>query len=452
MASRIKTTFVCAECGSRSASWFGRCPDCQAWDSLAEEKIPVRKKNEPEHRPAQPISLDQVPLEQGNRLSTGLREFDRVLGGGVVPGSVVLLAGEPGIGKSTLLLQAAAGLAQNGRLLLYVSGEESTSQIRLRAERLRLDLASLHVIPETNLEAILAAAETCPWDILAVDSIQAVGSVNVPSAPGSLAQIRESSSRLISLAKTLNRPVWLVGHVTKDGAIAGPKVLEHMVDAVLYFEGEQGYNLRILRSFKNRFGSINEIGVFEMKDRGLSEVDNPSALFLAERPKHASGSVVIPTIEGTRPILVELQALVSASGLAMPRRQALGIDPARLMLLTAVLEKKVGLRLYDRDVFVNVTGGVKVVEPAADLGVMAAAVSSYFDLPVDPETVFIGEVGLAGEVRGVSRLDLRLREAQKLGFKRAVLPKSESERVKPPPGLDLAPVASVADLLAWIRG
>ena len=450
--SKIKKSFVCAECGYSSPRWYGRCPDCQTWDSMVEEQKKPAGSSGRNITPAQPISLDKAPLEQGHRLTTGLAEFDRVLGGGVVPGSVSLLAGEPGIGKSTLLLQAAAGVARNGRLLLYVSGEESTSQIRLRAERLGLDLSSLHVVPETNLESIIAAAETYPWDILAVDSVQAVGSANVPSAPGSLAQIRESSSKLISLAKAMNRPVWLVGHVTKEGSIAGPKVLEHMVDAVLYFEGEQGYNLRILRSFKNRFGSINEIGVFEMKDRGLAEVSNPSALFLAERPEHASGSVVIPTMEGTRPILVELQALASSSGLAMPRRQALGIDPARLQLLTAVLEKKVGLKLYDRDIFVNVTGGVKVVEPAADLGLIAAVASSYFDRPVEAEAVFIGEVGLAGEVRGVSRIDLRLREAQKLGFKTAVLPKTESERIKPPKGLTLAPVASVSDLLVWLKG
>ena len=450
--AKIRTKFVCSECGYMSPKWLGRCPDCQAWDSMDQEEIkPVHRPGLGEGRQPKTMTLDQVPQEDGVRMLTGLGELDRVLGGGVVPGSVVLLAGEPGIGKSTLLLQAASGLARAGRRMLYVSGEESPAQLRLRAQRLGLDLSSLEVASETLLENILALAEDHPWDLLAIDSVQSIGSSSVGSGPGSLMQIRESAGRLINLAKTMNRPVLLVGHVTKEGAIAGPKVLEHMVDTVLYFEGERGYNLRILRSFKNRFGSVNEIGVFEMKDRGLSEVANPSALFLAERPSDAPGSVVIPTLEGTRPILVELQALVSASGLAMPRRQALGIDPARLSLLTAVLEKKVGLRLYDRDVFVNVTGGVKVVEPAADLGLVAAVASSYFDRPVDPEAVFVGEVGLAGEVRGVSRMELRLREARKLGFKTAVLPATELTHLNKI-GLKLAGVASVTDLLQWLKG
>jgi len=399
---------------------------------------------------ARPMTLDQVRLEEEGRLQTGLVELDRVLGGGVVPGSAVLLAGEPGIGKSTLLLQAASGVGRRQGRLLYVSGEESPAQLRLRAERLKLDLSLLTVLAETSLEAILAVARDSAWDILALDSIQSVASTDIGSAPGSLVQIRESASRLIALAKTENRPVWLVGHVTKEGAIAGPKVLEHMVDTVLYFEGERGHNLRILRSFKNRFGSVNEIGVFEMKDVGLVEVTNPSALFLAERPDGAPGSVVVPTMEGTRPILVEIQALVSASGLAMPRRQALGVDPARLSLLTAVLEKKVGMRLYDRDVFVNVTGGVRVVEPALDLGLVAAVASSYQERPVDYEAVFLGEVGLAGEVRGVSRLETRLREAARLGFKRAVLPRSDQKRLGRRAGLDLVGLGSVADLLEWM--
>jgi DNA repair protein RadA/Sms len=333
--------------------------------------------------------------------------------------------------------------------MLYVSGEESLSQIRLRAKRLGLDLSRLLVAAETNLAAIVGLAREEDWDLLAVDSVQAVQS-DAQAAPGGLVQIRETAAKMIALAKSQEKPVWLVGHVTKEGAIAGPKVLEHLVDTVLYFEGERGYNLRILRTFKNRYGSVNEIGVFEMKDRGLAEVANPSALFLAERPKDAPGSVVAPTIEGTRTILVELQALVSASGLAMPRRQALGVDPNRLSLLTAVLEKKVGLRLYDRDVFVNVAGGVRVVEPAADLGLVAAVASSARDKPVDDRTVFIGEVGLAGEVRGVSRTDARLREAEKLGFEVAVLPKSDAANLKKHTKLALVGLSTVNDLLAWL--
>jgi len=396
------------------------------------------------------LRLDQLEDERRDRLPTGLDELDRVLGGGLVPGSVILLAGEPGIGKSTLLLQTAAALGRRGQKLIYVSGEESPAQLKLRAERLGLDPGGLFVAAETSLETILALAEQNPWDILAVDSIQAISASDLPSGPGSLAQIRQCAGRLINLAKSENRPVWLVGHVTKDGAIAGPKVLEHMVDTVLYFEGERGYNLRIVRAFKNRFGSINEIGVFEMKDQGLAEVANPSALFLAERPIQAPGSVVAPIMEGTRPILVEIQALVSASGLAMPRRQALGLDQARLSLLTAVLEKKVGLRLFDRDVFVNVAGGVRVNEPAADLGMVAALASSYYDRPVDHQAVFVGEIGLAGEIRRVSRLESRLKEAAKLGFASAVLPRTDLDRRTLPAGLELIGLGSVADLLSWL--
>ena len=450
--AKIKTIYVCTECGFQSAKWLGRCPDCQNWETLTKETVsPAARAVSGDVTAPGPVTLDQVRLDESGRVSTGLGELDRVLGGGVVPGSVVLLAGEPGIGKSTLLLQAASGLARENQRLLYVSGEESPAQIRLRAERLELDLKRLLVVSETSLEAILALADQEPWDLLALDSVQSVASRDVSSGPGSLVQIRETAGRLISLAKAVGRPVWLVGHVTKEGHIAGPKVLEHMVDTVLYFEGERGHNLRILRAFKNRFGSINEIGVFEMKDRGLAEVANPSALFLAERPEDAPGSVVAPTMEGTRPILIELQALVSASGLAMPRRQALGIDQARLLLLGAVLEKKVGLRLYDRDIFVNVTGGVKVVEPAADLGLAAAVISSYQDKPVDPEAVFVGEVGLAGEVRGVSRLEARLKEAGKLGFKRAVLAKADHGRLGSESGLELIGVSSVGELLEWLN-
>lgn len=447
-----KTVYICSECGYKTPKWLGRCPDCKTWDSMVERKEQPAGSNVKNAFSAQPVTLNDIPLERGDRSPTGLGELDRVLGGGIVPGSVILLAGEPGIGKSTLLLQAASGLLSRNIKMLYVSGEESPAQIKVRAERLGLELSRLLVVAETSLEAILnvAGRPDIEWGVLAVDSIQSIGCSEVGAGPGSLAQIREAASRLISLAKSSNKPVMIVGHVTKEGVIAGPKVLEHMVDAVLYFEGERGHNLRILRAFKNRFGSLNEIGVFEMKERGLTEVRNPSALFLAERPIEAAGSVVIPTLEGSRPILVEVQALVSVSGLAMPRRQALGIDQARLSLLTAVLEKKVGLRLYDRDVFVNVTGGVKVVEPAADLGLVAAVASSYNDRPADHETVFVGEIGLTGEVRGVGRLDVRLREAEKLGFKKAVIPETDKKRMKKLDGLQLIGVSSVTGLLEWL--
>lgn len=447
-----KTSYTCLECGYRTPKWYGRCPDCQTWDSLQAES-PIDRHQKVGLDPGRrPLTLDQVPIDDVERFYTGMAELDRVLGGGLVPGAAVLLAGEPGIGKSTLLLQAAAGLAAGNHRLLYVSGEESPAQLRLRAQRLGLDLGRLWVASETSVETILDMADqyASSWDLLAIDSIQCLSSRQVPSGPGSLTQIRESANRLMALAKKMKRPLWLVGHVTKDGAIAGPKVLEHMVDTVLSFEGERSSNLRLLRAFKNRFGSVNEIGVFEMKDRGLAEVANPSALFLAERPLQASGSVVIPSLEGTRPLLVELQALVSASGLAMPRRQAVGVDPARVSLLTAVLEKKVGLRLNDRDVFVNVTGGVRLVEPAADLGLVAAIASSAHEWIVDQGAVLVGEVGLTGEIRGVSRVEVRLREAEKLGFVKAVLPKNEARRLKRATGLELVGVATVGDLLGWM--
>ncbi|MEE9436611.1 MAG: DNA repair protein RadA [Candidatus Adiutricales bacterium] len=448
--AKSKIHYICASCGHRSPKWLGRCPECSSWDSMEEIRSAPSGSSFDSRTGQGPMTLNDLPPGNIGRVLTGLEELDRVLGGGVVPGSVVLLAGDPGIGKSTLLLQAAAELGRRGQRLLYISGEESLSQLKLRAERLGLDLSLLHVAAENTIETILALVKEYPWDMLAIDSIQAISSAETGAAPGSLVQIRETASRLINLAKAENKPVWLVGHVTKDGSIAGPKVLEHIVDTVLYFEGERAHNLRILRSFKNRFGSVNEIGVFEMKDAGLVEVTNPSALFLAERPQEAPGSVVVPTIEGTRPVLIELQALVSVSGLAMPRRQALGVDQARLSLLAAVLEKKAGLKLFDRDIFINVAGGIKVAEPAIDLGLVAGVVSSYFERPVDYEAVFLGEVGLAGEVRGVSRLDIRLKEAAKLGFKRAVLYQNDNKSTGSEADLELVGVNSIADLLEWL--
>jgi DNA repair protein RadA/Sms len=365
----------------------------------------------------------------------------------LTPGAAILLAGEPGVGKSTLLLAAAAGLAKTGRKLLYVTGEESAAQVRLRAERLGLNLDSLYVLAETEVSAVIEEAEAGSWDALAVDSIQTLKISELGSQSGSPSQIRESAARLITLAKSKGHSLWLVGHITKEGQIAGPKLLEHLVDTVLYFEGERDRPLRILRSFKNRFGSVNETGVFEMTGAGLGEVKNPSALFLAERPHGASGSVVAPIMEGRRPLLMEIQALVSPSSLAMPRRQSLGVDPTRVSLLAAVLEKKVRLKLYDRDIFVNVAGGAKVTEPAADLAIVAALASSWLDRPLPVDLVVVGEVGLAGEVRRAGRLADRLKEAARLGFKKAVAPASEIETIQEK-GLKLIGVASVSELLA----
>lgn len=449
--AKARITYICSSCGFRAPQWLGRCPECSSWETMTAEK--EQKQQSSLSAPGSvsgPVPLSKIPEQTEDRLLTGLPELDRVLGGGAVPGAVVLLAGDPGIGKSTLLLQAAAQLGSVGARLLYVSGEESLIQLRLRAERLGLDLNLISAISETCLEDIQEIALNNPFEVLAVDSIQSVFSRDIASAPGSLTQIRECSARLIMLAKSRNKPLFLVGHVTKEGGIAGPKILEHMVDTVLYFEGERTHNLRILRSFKNRFGSVNEIGVFEMTGKGLTGVENPSALFLSERSKDAPGSVVVPTIEGTRPILVEIQALVSASGLAMPRRQALGLDQARLSLLAAVIEKKLGLTLYDRDIFLNAAGGVKVTEPAADLGLAAALLSSFYEKTVDFKAVFLGEIGLAGEIRGVSRLEARLKEAAKLGFKRAILPANDIKRLTGKMGLELIGLTNIADLLEWL--
>jgi len=445
--AKSKSKFVCQNCGYQNSKWLGRCPQCQNWESLEEfSPSPASTGGGRRLEALKPTALSAVAAEELDRISTGLEELDRVLGGGLAPGAVTLLSGEPGVGKSTLLLQAAANLAAGGRRLLYVTGEESAAQVRLRAERLGLDLDGLWVLSETRVEAISEALEGDDWDACAVDSIQTLVVSELSGVAGSPGQIRESSGRLSALAKSKGLPLWLVGHITKDGAIAGPKLLEHLVDTVLYFEGDRERALRLLRSFKNRFGSTGEIGVFEMSGRGLGEVANPSALFLSERPARASGSVVTPVMEGQRPILMEVQALVSGSPLPVPRRQSLGVDSARVSLLAAVLEKKVRLKLYDRDIFVNVTGGARISEPAADLAIVAAIAGSWNDLPGPDSTIFIGEVGLAGEVRSVAQLEPRLKEAQKMGFSRAIVPPLDG-KASAFRGLDLISVKNVAQLM-----
>ena len=446
-ARKETTRFVCGQCGFASRKWLGRCPDCGAWDSLAEERQVAAA------RPGRPAATVQ-PLvaadggEEGERLVSGIAEMDRVLGGGIVPGSLVLIGGDPGIGKSTLILQLLSSLAARQHQVLYVTGEESVRQIRMRAGRLAIGEREIFVSTENCVEAVVDLARQLRPALLAVDSIQTVFSEAVGSAPGSVTQVREATARLLQLAKSTHLPILLVGHVTKDGAIAGPRVLEHMVDTVLYFEGDRGQVFRILRTVKNRFGSTNEIGVFEMQERGLVGVDNPSALFLAERPVNVPGSVVLPSVEGTRPILVEVQALVSRSSLGTARRTAIGADPQRLALLTAVLEKKLGVTLFDHDIFLNVAGGIRIVEPALDLGVVAALLSSFFEKPIDPATVVCGEVGLAGEVRAVGQMEMRLREAGRLGFGTFLMPESASRQLtgKGAQGLQVVPVRTVADL------
>lgn len=430
--SRAKTVYVCQSCGSQTPRWMGKCPDCGQWNTMVEERMEKQSDNSVSLHAGrvEPIALDQIEAGDEDRFATKIGELDRVLGGGIVSGSVVLIGGDPGIGKSTLVLQMLRRVSELKGKALYVSGEESPSQIKMRAERLGIRADALYVLAETSLDEILAASDRLRPKVMVVDSIQTIFTPELPSAPGSVGQVREVSGRLMLYAKRTGIPTFLIGHVTKDGAIAGPRVLEHIVDTVLYFEGDRGHAFRILRAVKNRFGSTNEIGVFEMKEAGLAEVSNPSALFLAERPREATGSVVVSSLEGTRPILAELQALVAPSKLTMPRRTTIGVDYNRVSLLIAVLEKRVGMHLMGMDVFVNVVGGLKIEEPAVDLGVISAVASSFRDKPVPPGMVVMGEVGLAGEVRAISQVEARLKDAAKLGFSKCILPLANLEKVK----------------------
>lgn len=442
-----KTIFSCQSCGYQSPKWLGRCPDCWQWDSFSEERAAASGKTSPMRGiasvAATPVPIDSVALESKERLSTRIDELDRVLGGGLVSGSLVLIGGDPGIGKSTLMLQALHGMAANNHKVLYVSGEESVQQLRIRSQRLEAAAPSLLVVSEIDLDAILAMVDTHKPDVLVIDSIQTMYSSELASAPGSIGQVRESAMRLMLKAKKSDVPTLLVGHVTKDGAIAGPKLLEHMVDTVLYFEGDRNHVFRILRAVKNRYGSTNEIGVFEMQSSGLMQVPNPSAVFLSERPHNAAGSVVTASMEGTRPILIELQALASSTHLGTPRRTVLGLDPHRVALLVAVMEKKLGLHLNGHDIFLNVAGGVKVDEPGVDLGVLAAIASSFLDKPVPHATLVLGEVGLAGEVRAIGNIETRLIEAQKMGFTRCIAPAGNIKRITGPAEIELVGAANV---------
>src|SRR6266545_975851 len=433
MAKRPTPVFVCQECGSQSPKWLGRCADCGAWNSLVEERPQEMigggaAAASAGHRYALAGAAGaaqlyaDIKIEQHARLTTGIDEFDRVLGGGIVPGSLVLLGGEPGIGKSTLLLQAAANVARSIGPVLYSSGEEAEHQIKSRGERLAVGNAPLYLMAETCLERILEEIVRLKPSLVIVDSIQTVFSLKFQSAPGSIGQVREAATQLLFTAKGQNVPTFLVGHVTKDGSLAGPKALEHVVDTVLYFEGERHHSHRVVRAVKNRFGAVSELGVFEMTATGLRPVPNPSKLFLAERPTNAPGSAVLCSIEGSRPILVEVQALVSTSSYGNARRMASGIDPQRLSLLLAVLEKRAGLNLIGDDVFVNIAGGMTVDEPASDLGVLAAIASSVRNRVIDSTTAVFGEVGLAGEVRGIAQAALRVREATQMGFTRLIMP------------------------------
>jgi len=440
-----RPVFVCRQCGYQSGKWLGRCPGCNEWESLVEEMPTPQAPVLPSSSQPQPLYL--APDGDEQRINTHIEELDRVLGGGIVPGSVVLIGGEPGIGKSTLLLHLLAAIAEDEKRVLYVSGEESARQIKMRAGRLGAIHPEEYLATENVVEHIIAMTAAMRPSLLAVDSIQTLTCADLSSSPGSVSQVRESAYRLIGMAKKENIPVVLVGHVTKDGALAGPKVLEHMVDTVLYFEGDRSHAFRILRTVKNRFGSTNEIGVFEMKEEGLVQVANPSEIFLAERPLNEPGSVVLPSVEGTRPILVEVQALVSPTNLGTARRTAIGADQQRLSLLCAVLEKKGGLDMYGNDIFLNIAGGMRIDEPALDLGVICALSSSLLEKPIPSSTVVCGEVGLAGEIRAIGHVEVRIREAHRLGFSRFVLPKSNKERITRQPGIELIGVANLQELM-----
>jgi DNA repair protein RadA/Sms len=452
-AGRAKLIHVCIECGQSSPKWLGQCPACRRWNTMQEEVQAAEAKGPPRgwgaRSTSHPIPLHEVEGGDEERQRTGIGELDRVLGGGLVPGALILLGGDPGIGKSTLLLAALDRLARNApaRPLLYVSGEESPRQMKLRADRLGCEAENLRVLAETDAEKVLRVVQALEPAVIAVDSIQTQYLPELQSAPGTVTQIREVAARFMALAKTTETPVFLVGHVTKDGAIAGPRVLEHMVDTVLYFEGGGAHPYRVLRAHKNRFGSASEIGVFEMKAGGLAEVPNPSALFLAERPIDAPGSAVAAVLSGTRTVLVEIQALVAPTGYGTPRRTALGIDSNRVALLAAVLEKKVGMEILSCDLFVNVAGGLSLDDPAADLACVAALASSFRDRPLPPRTLLLGEVGLAGEVRAVSQPEIRLAEAARLGFERALVPAANARHAQAPRAITVEGVATVADAL-----
>ncbi|MGB8647707.1 MAG: DNA repair protein RadA [Anaerolineae bacterium] len=448
---KSRTKWVCQQCGYVSTKWLGRCPDCQEWDSLVEsveERATSALSSLSSLAPkSAPQRLPDITTESFKRIPVAMGELSRVLGGGIVPGSVVLISGDPGIGKSTLLAQMAAMQAEEIGTVLYVSGEESVQQIKMRAERLGLTSNSLYLLTETNLDEIIAHIRQLQPKLVIVDSIQTVYLDELGSAAGSVAQVRECTARLLQVAKQGGIPVFLVGHVTKSGTIAGPRVLEHIVDTVLYLEGERFHTYRLLRSVKNRFGATSEVGVFEMTQDGMAEVDNPSAAFLAERAAHSSGNAIAVTMEGTRPLLVEIQALTSTTAYGLPRRTANGVDMGRLLLLTAVLTKCVGLKLHNQDIFVNVVGGLKINEPAADLTVALSIASSFRDRPVADDLAIIGEVGLSGELRTISQVERRIKEASKLGFRRAIVPHTVvSPKVKYE-GIELIGVKTVNEAL-----
>lgn len=451
---KLKTKYMCQDCGYESPKWMGKCPGCGAWNTMVEEMVETKKtvRIGVGGSGGKAQSIAEVKGEREPRILTDMQELNRVLGGGIVPGSLVLVGGDPGIGKSTLLLQASDQLARSGHTVLYISGEESAKQTKLRADRFGIAAEKLYVLAETDMDVIQKVVRDVSPQFLVIDSIQTMHRNDITSAPGSVSQVRECTAELMRIAKTSGIATFIVGHVTKEGNIAGPRLLEHMVDAVLYFEGERHHTYRILRAVKNRFGSTNEIGVFEMKEAGLDEVLNPSEIFLEERSEGAAGSTVVASMEGTRTVLVEVQALVSPTGFGNPRRMATGIDHNRVSLIMAVLEKRVGMLLQNQDAYLKVAGGVRLDEPAIDLAVAVSIASSFRDKPSDPRDVVIGEVGLTGEVRRVSRIEQRIHEAAKLGFTRAIISKRNFGGWTVPPGIEVIGVENVAEALRHTLG
>ncbi|MEE0452170.1 DNA repair protein RadA [Peptacetobacter sp.] len=454
--AKIKTKYVCQSCGYENPKWLGKCPECMKWNTFVEEI--EDKSSKSNHRETfvidkssqKPVNINSITIKHEERFSSGINELNRVLGGGIVRGSLVLVGGDPGIGKSTLLLQVSESVAQSGKKVLYISGEESESQIKMRAERLNAKSENLYIMAENNLNIIEHNLEGFDPDLIILDSIQTVFTPDIASAPGTVSQIKEGTSRFMRISKKMGISTFVVGHVTKEGALAGPKIMEHMVDTVLYFEGERYNTYRLIRAVKNRFGSTNELGVFEMSEKGLQELENPSKALISEKPENASGSVIVSTVEGTRPMLLELQALVSPTSFGIPRRTATGIDFNRVNLLLAVLEKRAGMQIQNQDVYLNIVGGIKINEPSMDLGVILAVASGFRNIPISGEVAVTGEVGLTGEIRGVSYIEKRISECRKLGFKKIIIPKSNYEAVKAVKGIEIWPVENVRQAINMV--
>lgn len=453
--AKIKSKYVCQSCGYESLRWIGKCPECDDWNTFVEEIEDKKSKHDLfiiEKEVQKPVPINKLEINEQERFSTCINELDRVLGGGVVRGSLILAGGDPGIGKSTLLIQVAENVAKSGKRVLYASGEESIYQIKMRAKRLNIESENLYIFAENNLDIIEKQIDNIKPDMIIVDSIQTVYSPQITSTPGSVSQIKEGTSRFMKISKKVGISTFIVGHVTKEGSLAGPKILEHMVDAVLYFEGERYNTYRMIRAVKNRFGSTNELGVFEMRDKGLIEVENPSKILISEKPKGVSGSIIVATIEGTRPMLVELQALVCPTSFGIPKRAATGVDYNRVSLIMAVIEKRAGMQIQNQDIYINVVGGIRLNEPAIDLGIVISIASSFRDIEINEKTVAIGEVGLTGEIRGVSFIEKRIAECKKLGFNRIIIPKSNVKGLENMDDIKIIGVENVREALDFVLG